>query len=153
MIRVVSKPVLYQTVATVSRRINGRTKRDVLAVERLLFSPLRNGVGDAYLTWASGPFSGALFPIHGRGYDVEVFRACATSWGYCGNWIGKLLTQPDVTHGIIVRGTSCVVPDASLKLDDDEIEDEDEDEEGHDEGAAFLSASSTKGGYSSQMWM
>lgn len=55
--------------------------------------------------------------------------------------------QAAVAHGIVARGTSCVVPDPSLKLDDEE----DEEEVGGDDGAALLSASSTKGGYSSQM--
>jgi hypothetical protein len=100
------------------------------------------GVDGAYLALTSGPFIPAVSRIHCRGYDRGVFQALVAACACCGNSNGNVAAKPGVARGIDSLGTSCVVPDVSLEHDDDDDD---------DEGAAFFSASSTIGGYLSQM--
>ncbi|CAN9292491.1 unnamed protein product [Alternaria alternata] len=52
-----------------------------------------------------------------------VFQALVAVCEYCGNSNGNVSAKPGVARGIDTRGTSCVVPDVSLELDEDDDDD------------------------------
>ena len=81
------------------------------------------GVKGAYLAEVSGPSTPIVSRFHCRGYDLGVFQALVAVCGYCGNSNGNVSAKPGVARDIDTRGTSCVVPDVSLELDEDDDDD------------------------------